>query len=111
MQNVLHHVENDGYWCCFCDKFDGCVGRFSPKTICCTICQIECDFEINFLEKIKYNPERLLYFASDLLKELKLAFSHDQRKTGLWCDGHRFKSCNYQEGTEGGIDPFDSIDF
>ena len=69
----------------FCYKFDGCaVGRFCSKTICCTICQIEYDFEINFLEKIKYNPETLLSFASDLIKELKVAVSYDEGFLVWW---------------------------
>ena len=64
----------------FGDKFDGCaVGRFSEKAICCTISQTKYGFEINFLEKIIYKHEWLLSFVSDLIKELKVAVSLNER--------------------------------
>lgn len=61
------------------DKFDGCsVGWFSPATISGTICQIAYDFGRDLFEKNKYDLKKLLSFASDLIKELKVAVSHDE---------------------------------
>ena len=84
MQNVLHHDRSSSYWYCFCEKFEGCaIGRFSPKTIFYSICQTEYDFEINFSEKIKYNPKRLLSFASDLCDVMNINLSDVTIKRAL----------------------------
>ena len=84
MQNVLHHDRSSSYLYCFCDKFEGCaVGRFTPKTIFCSICQIQYDFETNFSEKIKYNSKRSLSFASDLCGVMNVNLSDVNIKKAL----------------------------
>ena len=62
-------------------------------------------------EKNKYDPKKLLSFASDLIKELKVAVSHVENVCSLWCHEYEFKWSDCQAGTEGGIGLFDSIDF
>ena len=112
MLNILHPVQNSGYWYCFCDKFDGCsVGWFSPAKICSTICQIAYDFGMDIFEKNKYDPKKLLSFASDLIKELKVAVSHDENVCSLWCHEYKFKWCDCQAGTKVGMHLFNFIDF
>lgn len=88
--NVLYQVRSNGYWYCLCDRFDGCSFGRTSKTINCPICKIGCDFDIDSSEEVKYKPEKLFFYVSKLVDEMKIAISID-KAINFRCQEYYFK--------------------
>lgn len=98
--NSILVFHSDGYYYCSCDKFSGCRNNIGHEGYW-YICRFCDHYSSSDLQKIKYEPDKLINFSFALFNDIKLCYEFNKSINFFWKKDYEYRW--RMHGETGGI--------